>query len=284
MANFPESWRLPLADLIDRLVTWLIAQFGPGFDALAGAVSFLLLEMEQFLLGLPWQVVTAAVALAGWGVTRRWHQGVTLGLLTFAIGLFGLWDEAMRTLAIVLLSVILAAGFGIPLGVAAAANRTVSAALRPVLDGMQTMPIFVYLVPAMMFFGMGKVPALFATVLFAMPPSIRLTDLGIRQVSPQAVEAARAFGGTRWQILREVQLPLALPSIMAGVNQTTMMALSMVVTASMIGARGLGLEVLRSIQRIEVGRSFEAGLAIVFLAVALDRILQGLSKARGGAH
>lgn len=283
ISHFPETWRLPLGDLIDSLVGWLLREFGPFFDAIADGISFLLLWLERSLLALPWPILVVAVALAGWLATRRLVTSALLGSIIFAVGLFGLWDEAMRTLAIVLTGVILSAGIGVPLGVLAANSRIASAIMRPVLDSMQTMPIFVYLVPAMMFFGMGKVPALVATVVFAMPPSIRLTDLGIRQVSPHAVEAARAFGSTRWQILLEVQLPLALPSIMAGINQTTMMALSMVVTASMIGARGLGLEVLRSIQRIEVGRSFEAGLAIVCIAVALDRILQGVARSRDGA-
>jgi len=163
------------------------------------------------------------------------------------------------------------------MGIVMARSDFVESTIRPVLDAMQTMPSFVYLIPALMFFGLGKVPAVFATIIYAMPPVIRLTNVGIRQVPSSVVEAAEAFGSSSWQLLFNVQLPLARPSIMVGINQTTMMALSMVVIASMIGARGLGLEVLLAINRIEVGRGFEAGLSIVFLAIIIDRITHALA-------
>jgi len=166
---------------------------------------------------------------------------------------------------------------GIPTGIVMARSNSVEAIIRPVLDAMQTMPSFVYLIPALMLFGLGKVPAVFATIIYAMPPVIRLTNVGIRQVPSSVVEAARAFGSSSRQILFEVQLPLAVPSIMVGINQTTMMALAMVVIASMIGAKGLGMEVLLAISRIQIGKGFEAGLCIVLLAIIIDRITNALA-------
>jgi glycine betaine/proline transport system permease protein len=183
----------------------------------------------------------------------------------------------MMTLAIVIASVILSLAIGIPTGIFMARSDRFEAIIKPQLDAMQTMPSFVYLIPALMLFGLGKVPAVFATIIYATPPVIRLTNVGIRQVSPSVVEAARAFGSSSRQILFDVQIPLAIPSIMVGINQTTMMALAMVVIASMIGARGLGLEVLLSINRIEIGRGFEAGLSIVLLAIVIDRITSAMA-------
>jgi glycine betaine/proline transport system permease protein len=194
------------------------------------------------------------------------------------VGSFGYWQLAMSTLAIIFASVLISLLIGLPLGVLAARSDTADTILRPILDGAQTMPAFVYLIPAMMFFGLGMVPAVIATVTYAVPPLIRLTNLGIRTVTQSAVEAATAYGATSRQVLRDVQLPLALPSIMAGVNQTTMMALAMVVIASMIGARGVGEEVLISINRIDPGRGAEAGLSIVALAIIIDRITQGFAN------
>ena len=178
----------------------------------------------------------------------------------------------MRTLSLVIASVFFALLIGLPLGVHMARSERAESIMKPILDGMQTMPSFVYLIPALMFFGMGKVPAMFATIIYAVPPVIRLTNVGIRTVDVEAVEASKAFGATARQVLFDVQLPLAKPSIMVGINQTTMMALAMVVIGSMIGAKGLGMEVLLAINRIEVGRGFEAGLSIVFLAIIIDRI------------
>ena len=200
-----------------------------------------------------------------------------MAVFLLLIGSFGYWDFAMMTLAIIISAVIISLALGIPTGIIMARSNRVESILRPVLDAMQTMPSFVYLIPALMLFGLGKVPAVFATVIYAMPPVIRLTDVGIRQVPQSVVEAAQAFGSSSRQILFEVQLPLAIPSIMVGINQTTMMALAMVVIASMIGARGLGLEVLLAINRIEVGRGFEAGLSIVLLAIIIDRITHAMA-------
>jgi glycine betaine/proline transport system permease protein len=193
------------------------------------------------------------------------------------IGSFGYWDLAMMTLAIIFASVIISLALGIPTGILMARSNILQSILKPLLDAMQTMPSFVYLIPALMLFGMGKVPAVFATIIYAIPPVIRLTNIGIRQVPKSVIEVAQAFGSTPRQILHEVQILLAIPSIMVGINQTTMMALSMVVIASMIGARGLGMQVLIAINRIEIGKGFEAGLCIVLLAIIIDRITHALA-------
>ncbi|GAI00385.1 unnamed protein product, partial [marine sediment metagenome] len=206
-----------------------------------------------------------------------WWAGLVMAALLVLIGSFGYWDLAMMTVAIITASVIISLVLGIPTGILMARSNLVESMLKPLLDAMQTMPSFVYLIPALMFFGLGKVPAVFATIIYAMPPVIRLTNVGIRQVSQRVVEAAQAFGSNSRQILFEVQLPLALPSIMVGINQTTMMALAMVVIASMIGAKGLGMEVLLAINRIEVGKGFEAGLCIVLLAIIIDRITHAMA-------
>ena len=202
--------------------------------------------------------------------------------LLFLVGAMGLWDKLMQTVALMLVATIIAVLLGIPLGILAARSDRLRRLLMPLLDVMQTLPSFVYLIPVLMLFGLGKVPAILATVIYAVPPLIRLTDLGIRQVDAEVLEAADAFGASHWQRLFGVQLPLALPSIMAGINQTVMMALSMVVIASMIGARGLGEEVLIGIQTLNVGKGLEAGLAIVILAVAIDRITQAYGRPERG--
>ncbi len=220
------------------------------------------------------------VIYLGWRATKSWLTALVMALLLIMVGSFGMWDLMMQTLAIVSGAVLISVAMGIPIGIIMASSKKVDAFLRPVLDAMQTMPSFVYLVPALMFFGLGKVPGLFATLIYALPPVIRLTSLGIAQVPEDVIEAGRAFGSTKMQLLMKIQLPLAMPSIMTGINQTTMMALAMVVIASMIGARGLGEQVLISIGRIDVGRGLEAGLSIVALAIVIDRLLQGIGTRR----
>jgi glycine betaine/proline transport system permease protein len=278
MNNFPEILDIPLAEGVDKGMDWLLIHWAGFFDAVGAAILFFLIRIEKFFLWVPWWVVILFVGIAAWRIIGKWWLGIIMALLLILIGSFGYWDLAMMTLAVTTASVIISLVFGIPIGIIMARSDLVESTIRPVLDAMQTMPSFVYLVPALMFFGLGKVPAIFATIIYAMPPVIRLTNVGIRQVSESVVEAARAFGASPRQILFEVQLPLAVPSIMVGINQTTMMALAMVVIASMIGARGLGLEVLLSINRIEVGRGLEAGLSIVILAIIIDRITNALAK------
>jgi glycine betaine/proline transport system permease protein len=203
-----------------------------------------------------------------------------VGALMFVVGVLGLWDLMLQTLTLMLISSLVALLIGLPSGILTAKYKLARALVLPTLDVMQTMPSFVYLIPALMLFGLGKVPAILATVIYALPPMIRLTALGIDHVDPEIKEAATAFGVTPLQMLLNVELPLARPSIMAGVNQTIMLALSMVVVASMIGARGLGEQVLNGIQSLDVGEGLEAGIGIVILAVVLDRITQGFGARR----
>jgi len=277
MSSFPEFFRIPLADWIDAVMDWLLTQFAALFDAVGHILLMVLLYIERFFLWLPWWLVIALVGLISWRVMRKWWMGSIMALLLVLIGSFGYWELAMMTLGLTTAAVVVSLGVGIPVGITMAKSDLVESIVRPILDAMQTMPSFVYLIPALMLFGLGKVPALFATLIYSVPPVIRLTNVGIRQVSPNVIEAARAFGASSRQILFEVQIPLAVPSIMVGINQTTMMALAMVVIASMIGARGLGLEVLLAINRIEVGRGFEAGISIVFLAIIIDRLTHALA-------
>jgi len=280
MMQFPLFLRIPFGSLVDAVVEWIIVNLGGLLDAIADALLAVLLKIEEALLWIPWFVIIILVALLAWYAIRKWWAPPVMAVLLLVIGSFGYWDMAMVTLALIIAAVLLSLAIGIPTGILMARNDGFARMLMPVLDAMQTMPSFVYLIPAVMFFGMGKVPAVFATVIYAVPPVIRLTDVGIRGVPGNVIEAAQAFGASSRQILFEVQLPLAFPSIMVGVNQTTMMALSMVVIASMIGVRGLGMEVLFAINRIEVGRGFEAGLSVVFLAILIDRITHAFAARR----
>ncbi|MBW2004963.1 MAG: proline/glycine betaine ABC transporter permease [Deltaproteobacteria bacterium] len=277
MNNFPEFFRIPLADWIDALMDWLLSEFAGLFDAIGHVLLMMLLYIERFFLWLPWWLVIVLVGVASWRIMRKWWMGLIMAGLLVLIGSFGYWELSMMTLALTASAVIFSLAVGIPVGIVMARSDLAESIIRPILDAMQTMPSFVYLIPALMLFGLGKVPALFATLIYSVPPVIRLTNVGIRQVSQNVIEAARAFGASSRQILFDVQIPLAVPSILVGINQTTMMALAMVVIASMIGARGLGLEVLLAINRIEVGRGFEAGICIVFLAVIIDRITHALA-------
>jgi len=269
--------KLPLGDAVETLVDWIEQYFGWLLDGISEGLGFLIGGLQDLLRAMPAPVLILLAAVLVWFVTRRDIKlaGLTvLGLLL--IWDLQLWNLAMLTLALVLVSTIVALVISIPLGIAAAGSDAINAALRPVLDFMQTMPSFVYLIPAVIFFGLGSVPGTIATVVFAMPPALRLTNLGIRQVPTELVEVADAFGSTPRQKLLKVQLPVALPTIMAGVNQCIMLALSMTVIASMIGAGGLGYQVLVGIQRVDIGMGFEAGLAIVIIAIILDRITQNL--------
>lgn len=278
MLDFPDIF-FPLGDWINTIVDWVTRTFAPVFDVITEIIRTPLVGIERFLLWLPWWVVIVifvAIAwkFAGWKISLF----ALLGLLF--IGIMGVWDDTMTTLAIVLASVLVSLIVGIPVGIASAKSDRVYSVVRPILDFMQTMPAFVYLIPAVFFFGLGKVPAVVATCIYAVPPCIRLTNLGIRQVPEETVEAGRSFGTTTRQLLFKIQLPLAIPNIMAGINQTIMMALAMVVICSMIGTAGLGLEVLKGIQRLDFGRAFIAGISIVIMAMVLDRITQSLGASR----
>ncbi len=277
MNKFPELFTVPVAKYVDIGMDWLLINFEGFFDFIGFIILKVVLAFENLFLFIPWFVIILLVGYAGWKFVGSLKTGIMFVVFLLIIGLFGYWDLAMQTLALVISSVVFALLVGLPMGIVMARSDRAQSILRPILDGMQTMPSFVYLIPALMFFGMGKVPSMFATIIYAIPPVIRLTNVGIRTVDVEAVEAAKAFGATKKQILFDVQLPLAKPSIMVGINQTTMMALAMVVIGSMIGAKGLGMEVLLAIGRIEVGRGFEAGISIVFLAVIIDRITHSLS-------
>lgn len=269
--------KLPLDKEIDRLIDFLTEHFAFLTKAISKYLATIIEASTDGLMALPpWLVITIFAALA-WRLAGR-----NVGIFTLlGLGLLWnlrLWEPTMETLILVLVATVIAIIVGIPLGVWSALSRTAYRIIMPILDFMQTMPAFVYLIPAIPFFGLGAVSAIFATVIFAVPPAIRLTCLGIKQVPRELIEAADAFGSTRGQKLFKLQLPLAIPTIMAGINQTIMLALSMVVIAAMIGAGGLGSEVWKAIQRLEPGKGFEAGIAIVILAMILDRITQKIGK------
>lgn len=275
---FPESFQVHVAPAVNRFINDLIAAYAPVFDSISAGILSFLLTVSEILVFIPWWGYILAVGLLSWYSSKKFLASIVLAALPFLIGMFGLWAMALESLSIIITAVLMALIIGLPVGVLMAEVRIIATILRPILDGMQTMPSFVYLIPAMMLFGLGKVPAVLATLIYALPPVIRLTALGLNQVPKPVEEAALAYGATRWQLIREVRLPLAMPSILAGVNQTTMMALAMVVISSMIGARGLGQEVLLSINRIDVGRGFEAGMSVVFLAIVIDRLTQNMAK------
>lgn len=275
---FPEAFKYSVAKSVNNAIKWLLNTHGSAFDSFSSGILGLLLWVQGILVSIPWWAYIAFIAVMAWIATRKIIPVIVLAVLPVFIGMFGLWYLALETLALVITSVVIALAVGIPMGVLMAEAKYFAEFIKPVLDAMQTMPSFVYLIPAMMLFGLGKVPAVIATLIYALPPVMRLTCLGLQQVPKPVQEAALAYGATRWQLLKEVRIPLAMPSILAGVNQTTMMALAMVVIASMIGARGLGQEVLMAINRIDVGRGFEAGISIVIMGIVIDRITQGLAK------
>ncbi|MFM6989775.1 MAG: ABC transporter permease [Rhodoferax sp.] len=272
---------LSLVDEINSAVMSFVATYGDNFHNITRflLINFLV-PLEKFLVGSPPAAILIAIAVLAWHALRRWQTVVALVAGLYLIGCFGLWEKLMQTLALMLVSTSLTVLLGLPLGIWMSASHRLRRMLEPVLDVMQTLPTFVYLVPVLMLFGLGKVPAVLATVIYALPPLIRLTDLGIRQVDKEVVEASRSFGATPWQLLVSVNLPLARPSIMAGLNQAVMMALAMVVIASMIGSRGLGEDVLSGINNMDMGRGLQGGFSIVILAVVIDRITQAYGKSR----
>ncbi len=256
------------------VVRSLVINYGDAFEAFSNTILKALVFLEQLLRGAPAIVVLAIVGLLAFAASRRVTLAVFVVIALWFVGALGLWTQAMQTIAIMIVAVVISCAVGVPTGVLTAKSAGARAVINPFLDLMQTIPSFVYLIPAVMLFGLGKIPAVLATVIYATPPLIRLTDLGIRYVDSEVTEASRAFGANRWQMLAGVQIPLALPSIMQGINQTMMMALAMVVIASMIGARGVGETVLLGLQRNDAGQGLIGGLAIVVLAIVFDRISQ----------
>ncbi len=276
---FPEWLEIDgFEDGVNGFVRWLVQAYGPFFDTIAGGLLWLLVRFENLLQATPWWLMLVLAMGLAFHASRKISLAAGLGVGLFLIGVLGYWDLAMQTLALMLVCITLSITIGIPLGIGVSRSSLARRLATPVLDAMQTLPPFVYLIPAVLLFGLGKVPAIIATLIYATPPVVRLTDLGLRYVDQEVVEAADAFGASPLQKLWRVELPLALPSIMAGINQTTMMALSMVVLASVVGAKGLGQEVLRGVQTVDVGRGLTAGIAVVALAIVLDRITQAYGR------
>ncbi len=280
--DFPFIIRIN-TNAIDRAVRSFAADHAAFFDGIKAGLTNFVGAINWLLNHIPWFVLVVLVFFLGWKGHKRLRSGIAYSILLCIIGMLGLWGLMNLTLSIVLAGVTIALLLGLPVGVLLSGSDRANQAARPVLDMMQTMPVFVYLIPAVIFFGMGSASAVIATVIYAMVPVVRLTSLGIRQVDAEVVEAARSFGSTKSQMLFKVQVPQALPTIMAGINQTLMMAMSMVVTCSMIGARGLGNEVLIAVNRIEISRGFMAGSSVVILAILLDRLTQGWFSGRKDA-
>ncbi len=271
--------KINIGGFFETIINWLTDNFDGVFDSIGGAITVVLGLFEQILLWPPVYVglvlfAVVAYVLAGWGVAIFTLLGMGL------IDAMGFWKPTMETLALVITAVFMALLVALPIGVWASKNDTVERIARPVLDFMQTLPAFVYLIPAVLFFQLGEVPGVIATLIFAMPPAVRLTNLGIRQVPSTIKEAAVSFGSTPWQMLWKAELPVAMPTILAGINQTIMLALSMVVITGMIGAGGLGNEVLKGITQLEIGLGFESGISIVILAIFLDRVTQALGESK----
>ena len=278
---FPEQFHLSIRAPINQFVQWLVIAYGDLFRTIADIILQGILFVEWILRGIPWWGIFIIFLALAWAASKKISLVAIVGVALLVIGLLGLWDLTMQTLALMLISVLISIAIGVPMGVLLSKSHITRRIVLPILDVMQTMPSFVYLIPAIMLFGLGKVPAVLATIIYAVPPIIRLTNLGIRHVDKEVLEASYAFGASPRQILFGVELPLATPTIMAGLNQTIMMALSMVVVASMIGARGLGEQVLNGIQTLDVGKGLEAGIGIVALAIILDRITQSLGNKTG---
>ncbi|MFD1360982.1 ABC transporter permease [Lentibacillus salinarum] len=269
--------KLPLAEWIEALVDFLTSSFSVVFDSISAVLGFITENFVVVLGIVPPLLLIVIIALLAWWVVN-WKLGLFALIGLGLINNLGYWPETLETVALVIVSVVISMIIGIPFGIWMSQKGSVQAVITPVLDFMQTMPAFVYLIPAVVFFSLGMVPGVVATIIFSMPPTVRLTNLGIRQVDQELIEASNAFGSSTGQRLSKVQIPLAMPTIMAGVNQTIMLSLSMVVIASMVGAPGLGTVVYRAVTQVAIGPGFEGGLSLVILAMLLDRITQGASK------
>ena len=278
LLDFPLDIEYPVKTSMNNGLDWLVINGAWFFDGISYQIKVWLGRLKDFLIWLPWPVFSAVIILLAWRIGGKKIVLLAAVALLY-IGVMDLWESAMITVAIMIVSVSLSILFGIPIGILGSRSNRFDRILRPILDGMQTMPSFVYLVPGIMFFGLGNVSAVIATVLYSIPPCIRLTNLGIRQVDYQVIEAGTAFGSNRMQLLTKIQIPLAIPTIMAGVNQTVMMALAMSTIAAMVGAGGLGQDVLLSMGQLDQGGSFLGGMGIVLMAIVIDRITQGYIEA-----
>ena len=277
LSKFPVMERTTLMELrkgIDLAFREFSRAYGDGIEAFFDPLLFFLIRLEKLLLATPWPIILLVLGVLAWLGSRSWKLVVGSIIAFMLIGYFGMWKDCMATVAIITVCTIMCIAVGIPIGVLMARSNRVEKAMLPVLDMMQTIPSFVYLIPILMLLGIGKIPGLIAVCIYAIPPVIRLTNLGIREVDKETIEASEAFGATKLQKLRTVQIPLALPTVFAGVNQTIMMALAMVVIASMIGVKGLGVPILRAISNQYLALGLFNGLAIVALAIIFDRITQ----------
>ena len=281
LTKFPVMERVPLMELkkgIDLSFRLFSRKYGDAIENFFDPLLFFLVWLEKLLLTTPWPIIILVIAILAWFGSRSWKLVVGSSIAFMLIGYFGMWNDCMATVAIITVCTIICIAVGIPIGVLMSKSDRVERAIIPILDMMQTIPSFVYLVPILMLLGIGKVPGLIAVCIYAVPPVIRLTNLGIREVDKETLEACDSYGATPLQKLTTVQIPLSLPTIFAGVNQTIMMALAMVVIASMIGTRGIGDEVLLGLQQLNVGMATEAGIAIVLLAIIFDRITQSYGE------
>ncbi len=277
LTKFPVMERTSLMELrkgIDHTFREFSRAYGDGIEAFFDPLLFFLIKLEKLLLATPWPIILLVLGALAWMGSRSWKLVVGSMLAFMAIGYFGMWKDCMATVAIITVCTIMCIAVGIPIGILMARSNRVEKTMLPILDMMQTIPSFVYLIPILMLLGIGKIPGLIAVCIYAIPPVIRLTNLGIREVDKETIEASEAFGATKLQKLKTVQIPLALPTVFAGVNQTIMMALAMVVIASMIGVKGLGVPILRAISNQYLALGLFNGLAIVALAIIFDRITQ----------
>jgi len=276
LIKFPKEWQFDIGTSLDDWIRTFSREHKEVFTAIKTTVISSISGIESFLSIIPWWLMIIIVGILGWKVSGKKRTGVVYGLMLFFVGCSGLWEHMLETLSIVIASVILSIIIGFPLGVLIAMSKRAESIIGPTLDLMQTMPTFVYLVPAVILFSTGKTPALMATTIYAIVPMIRMTSLGITNVDPNMVEAAEAFGSTAIQSLFKVQIPQAMSTILTGVNQTIMMAMSMVVTCALIGANGLGMEILLATNRTEMSKALLPGISIVIVAIILDRLTQGL--------
>ena len=275
--KFPVMERSALAELrkgIDFVFRDFSRSYGDAIEAFFDPVLFFLVRFEKIMINTPWPIIIIVICSLAWVGSRSWKLVLGTAISFFLIGYFGMWKDCMATVAIITVCVIICMAVGIPMGILMARSSRVEKTMLPILDMMQTIPSFVYLIPILMLLGIGKVPGLIAICIYAVPPIIRLTNLGIREVDKETIEASEAFGATKIQKLKTVQIPLALPTVFAGVNQTIMMALAMVVIASMIGVKGLGVPILRAVMNQYLALGLFNGLAIVAIAIIFDRISQ----------
>lgn len=281
LTRFPTMNDDSLRDLkkaIDDGFRAFTRAYGDSIETFFSPLQFFLIQAERIMVQTPWPIVVAVVALIAWFASRNWKIVVGCAVTLLLIGYFGMWEDTMKTMSMILVCTVLSIIVGLPIGILMSRSERLQNIVNPILDVMQTMPSFVYLIPVVMLLGIGKVPGLIAVVIYAIPPMIRLTNLGIRLVDKEVLEAADAFGSSSWQKLRDVQMPLALPTIMAGINQTIMMALAMVVIASMIGVQGLGQPVLKAIANQYFTLGIFNGMAIVGIAIVFDRISQAYGR------